>query len=52
MNSSELLLYKIRKPRGFDCMLRIASEEFEGLDVKKRQDGLCRIFLKYRKNGI
>ena len=36
MNSSELLLYK--NPENcevFDCMLRIASEEFEGLDVKK-----------------
>lgn len=50
MNSSELLLYKNPENREvFDCMLRIASEEFEGLDVKKRQDGLCRIFLKYRK---
>lgn len=36
MNSSELLLYKNPKNREvFDCMLRIASEEFEGLDVKK-----------------
>lgn len=36
MDSSELLLYK--NPENcevFDCMLRIASEEFEGLDVKK-----------------
>lgn len=36
MNSSELLLYK--NPENcevFDCMLRIASEEFEGIDVKK-----------------
>lgn len=50
MNSSELLLYKNPENREvFDCMLRIASEEFEGLDVKKRQDGLCHIFLKYRK---
>lgn len=36
MNSSELLLYKNPENRKvFDCMLRIASEEFEGLDVKK-----------------
>lgn len=36
MNSSELLLYKNPENREvFDCMLRIASEEFEGLDVKK-----------------
>ena len=36
MNSSELLLYKNPETREvFDCMLRIASEEFEGLDVKK-----------------
>lgn len=36
MNSSELLLYKNPENReAFDCMLRIASEEFEGLDVKK-----------------
>ena len=36
MNSSELLLYKYPENREvFDCMLRIASEEFEGLDVKK-----------------
>ncbi|WP_443661482.1 ATP-binding protein [Eshraghiella crossota] len=36
MNSSELLLYKNPEKREvFDCMLRIASEEFEGLDVKK-----------------
>lgn len=36
MNSSELLLYKNSENREvFDCMLRIASEEFEGLDVKK-----------------
>lgn len=36
MNSSELLLYKNLENREvFDCMLRIASEEFEGLDVKK-----------------
>ncbi len=36
MNSSELLLYKNPESREvFDCMLRIASEEFEGLDVKK-----------------
>lgn len=37
MNSSELLLYKNPENREvFDCMLRIASEEFEGLDVKKK----------------
>ncbi len=36
MNSSELLLYKNPENREvFDCMLRIASEEFEGIDVKK-----------------
>ena len=36
MNSSELLLYKNPENREvFDCMLRIASEEFEGFDVKK-----------------
>lgn len=36
MDSSELLLYKNPENREvFDCMLRIASEEFEGLDVKK-----------------
>lgn len=36
MNSSELLLYKNPENREvFDCMLRIASEEVEGLDVKK-----------------
>lgn len=36
MNSSELLLYKNPESREvFDCMLRIASEEFEGLDIKK-----------------
>lgn len=36
MNSSELLLYKNPENREvFDCMLRIASEEFGGLDVKK-----------------
>lgn len=36
MNSSELLLYKNPENREvFDCMLMIASEEFEGLDVKK-----------------
>lgn len=36
MNSSELLLYKNPENREvFDCMLRIALEEFEGLDVKK-----------------
>ena len=36
MNSSELLLYKNPENHEvFDCMLRIASEEFEGLDVKK-----------------
>lgn len=36
MNSSELLLYKNPENREvFDCILRIASEEFEGLDVKK-----------------
>lgn len=36
MNSSELLLYKNPENREvFDCMLRITSEEFEGLDVKK-----------------
>ena len=36
MNSSELLLYKNPDNREvFDCMLRIASEEFGGLDVKK-----------------
>lgn len=36
MNSSELLLYKNPENREvFDCMLRIASEEFEELDVKK-----------------
>ena len=36
MNSSELLLYKNPENREvFDCMLRIASEEFEGLDFKK-----------------
>lgn len=36
MNSSELLLYKNPENREvFDCMLRIASEEFEGLDIKK-----------------
>ena len=36
MNSSELLLYKNPENREvFDCMLRIASEEFEGLDVKE-----------------
>ena len=36
MNSSELLLYTNPENREvFDCMLRIASEEFEGLDVKK-----------------
>lgn len=36
MNSSELLLYKNPENREvFDCVLRIASEEFEGLDVKK-----------------
>ena len=36
MDSSELLLYKNPENReGFDCMLRIASEEFEGLDIKK-----------------
>jgi len=36
MNSSELLLYKNPENREvFDCMLRIASKEFEGLDVKK-----------------
>lgn len=36
MNSSELLLYNNPENREvFDCMLRIASEEFEGLDVKK-----------------
>lgn len=36
MNSSELLLYKNPENREvFDCMLRIVSEEFEGLDVKK-----------------
>ena len=36
MNSSELLLYKNPENREvLDCMLRIASEEFEGLDVKK-----------------
>lgn len=36
MNSSELLLYKNPENREvFDCMLKIASEEFEGLDVKK-----------------
>lgn len=36
MSSSELLLYKNPENREvFDCMLRIASEEFEGLDVKK-----------------
>ena len=36
MNSSQLLLYKNPENREvFDCMLRIASEEFEGLDVKK-----------------
>lgn len=36
MDSSELLLYKNPENREvFDCMLRIASEEFEGLDIKK-----------------
>ena len=36
MDSSELLLYKNPENREvFDCMLRIASEEYEGLDVKK-----------------
>lgn len=36
MDSSELLLYKNPENREvFDYMLRIASEEFEGLDVKK-----------------
>ena len=36
MDSSELLLYKNPENREvFDCMLRIASEEFEGFDVKK-----------------
>lgn len=36
MDSLELLLYKNPENREvFDCMLRIASEEFEGLDVKK-----------------
>ena len=36
MNSSELLLYKNPENREvFDCMPRIASEEFEGLDIKK-----------------
>ena len=36
MNSSVLLLYKNPENREvFDCMLRIASEEFEGIDVKK-----------------
>lgn len=36
MNSSELLLYKNPENREvFDCMLRIASEEFEGLERKK-----------------
>ena len=36
MDSSELLLYKNPENREvFDYMLRIASEEYEGLDVKK-----------------
>lgn len=36
MDSPELLLYKNPENREvFDCMLRIASEEYEGLDVKK-----------------
>lgn len=36
MDSSELLLYKNPENREvFDCMLMIASKEFEGLDVKK-----------------
>lgn len=36
MDSSELLLYKNPENREvFDCMLRITSEEFEGLDIKK-----------------
>ena len=36
MDSSELLLYKNPENREvFDCMLRIASKEFEGFDVKK-----------------
>ena len=36
MDSSELLLYKNPENREvFDYMLRIASEEFEGLDIKK-----------------
>ena len=36
MDSSELLLYKNPENREvFDYMLRIASEEYEGLDIKK-----------------